>query len=118
MLVMILERTRPSLKGVLSRWLIEPKSGVFLGNPSARIRDELWAMAVAKAVGGSVTQIWSAQCPQGYRYRTSGTASRQFVHFEGLDLILRPQKSPTHHRGNASPTDAERPKKKEEGPRS
>ncbi|MDP2945936.1 MAG: type I-E CRISPR-associated endoribonuclease Cas2, partial [bacterium] len=26
------------MKGALSRWLLEPKTGVFLGNPSARVR--------------------------------------------------------------------------------
>jgi CRISPR-associated protein Cas1 len=32
-------------EGALSRWLLEPKTGVFLGNPSARVRDELWKRA-------------------------------------------------------------------------
>ena len=92
MLVMILEKTPTSLKGELSRWLIEPKSGVFLGNPTARVRDALWEMAVAKARGGSVTQIWSYPCAQGYRYRQAGAPSRMLMDFEGLALVYTPER--------------------------
>ena len=87
MLVMILENVPASLKGALSRWLVEPETGVFLGNPSARIRDELWEMAVAKAKHGSVMQIWNAPTPQGYVYRCYNTKQRQLVDFEGLALV-------------------------------
>ncbi|MBA3516457.1 MAG: type I-E CRISPR-associated endoribonuclease Cas2, partial [Rhizobiales bacterium] len=31
MVVMMLERVSPSLRGELTRWLIEPKTGVFVG---------------------------------------------------------------------------------------
>ena len=58
MLVMILEKVPVSLRGELSRWLIEPKTGVFLGSPSARVRDELWDLARKKCKGGLVMQIW------------------------------------------------------------
>ena len=40
MVVLILERVPPGLKGDLSRWMIEPKAGIFLGRVSARVRDE------------------------------------------------------------------------------
>ncbi|MEU8271820.1 type I-E CRISPR-associated endoribonuclease Cas2e, partial [Sphaerisporangium sp. NPDC049002] len=36
--------------GALSRWLIEPCPGLFVGTVSARVRDELWA-AVSASVG-------------------------------------------------------------------
>ena len=31
MVVMILERAPPGLRGEMSRWMIEPKAGVFVG---------------------------------------------------------------------------------------
>ena len=70
MLVMILKKVPASLRGALSRWLLEPETGVFLGNPSARVRDELWKMATERAGRGSVVQIWNAPTPQGYVYRS------------------------------------------------
>jgi len=72
----------------LSRWLLEPKIGTFLGNPSARVRDELWARAV-KSIGGdgTVMQVWTSNNPQGFSYRQFGPREREFVDFEGLALI-------------------------------
>ncbi len=89
MLVMILEKTPRSLRGELSRWLIEPKPGVLLGKLSARVRDELWRMALQKCKEGSVMQIWSDNSPQGYSCRVHGRASRALVDFEGTVLALK-----------------------------
>jgi len=85
--VMILENTPASLKGELSRWLVEPKSGIFLGNPSARVRDKLWEKALSKCRTGGVLQIWSSRCAQGYLWRSFGKLSRQMVNVEGMALV-------------------------------
>ena len=88
MLIMALEKVPMSLKGALSRWLLEPKSGIFLGNPSARVRDELWKRALKTMKGkGTVLQVWSDKSPQGFSYRQYGESNREFVDFEGLALI-------------------------------
>ena len=72
----------------MSRWLLEPKTGVFLGNPSARVRDELWEKSVKKAKeSGNIIQIWTGQNPQGFSYRQQGESERKFIDFEGLHLI-------------------------------
>lgn len=92
MLVMMLENTPASLKGELSRWLIEPKTGVFLGNPSARVRDRLWEKALSKCREGGVLQIWTSRCPQGYLWRSSGKLSREMVDVEGIALVRIPAK--------------------------
>ena len=46
MVVLILERVPAGLRGDLSRWMIEPKAGIFLGRMTARLRDKLWEKAV------------------------------------------------------------------------
>ncbi|HUX86368.1 MAG TPA: type I-E CRISPR-associated endoribonuclease Cas2e [Chloroflexota bacterium] len=84
---MILEKVPTSLRGALSRWLIEPKAGIFFGNPSARVRDELWNLAAAKRGDGSVVQIWSDRNPQGFKYRSIGENDRALVDFEGIALV-------------------------------
>jgi len=90
---MILENTPTNLKGELSRWLIEPKSGVFIGNPSARIRDRLWQKAIEKCKNGGVLQIWTTHSPQGFSYRYYGKLSRQIVDIEGIALVSIPIKN-------------------------
>jgi len=78
------------LKGELSRWLIEPEAGIFLGNPSARVRDRLWEKALEKRNQGYILQVWSdASCPQGYRCRWMGESTREMVDVEGLFLVRK-----------------------------
>ena len=90
MLVMMLENVPASLKGALSRWLIEPKTGVFVGNPTARVRDLLWKMAVEKCRNGTVIQMWNHRSPQGYKYRTHNLRKYAFVDYEGLAFVRWP----------------------------
>jgi CRISPR-associated protein Cas2 len=68
--------------------MLEPKTGVFLGNPSARVRDELWERALKSTKGtGSILQLWSDKNPQGFSFRQSGISAREIVDFEGVLLV-------------------------------
>ena len=87
MLVMILQKMPRSLRGALSRWLIEVRPGVFLGNPSQRVRDELWKKVTQRPPLGYVMQIWTMNNAQGFDYRQYGTSRRRLVDFEGLALV-------------------------------
>lgn len=90
MIVMILEKVPTSLRGELTRWLLEPKTGVFVGHVSARVRDKLWEKCCkAKRVGG-ITQIWSTNTEQRFQMRMIGDTQREVVDFEGLQLICIP----------------------------
>jgi CRISPR-associated protein Cas2 len=90
MVVIILEKVPISLRGELTRWLIEPSPGVFIGQVSARVRDKLWEKCVhAKRIGG-VTQIWSTNTEQHFQIRMEGETRREIVDLEGLQLIRVP----------------------------
>lgn len=90
MIVMILEKVTAGLRGELTRWLIEPKSGVFVGYVSARVRDRLWEKSVQRKRGGGVVQIWSTNSEQHFEIRMVGDTSRSLVEVEGLQLIQIP----------------------------
>lgn len=91
MLVMILEKVTAGVRGELTRWLVEVKTGIFVGHVSARVRDKLWEkFEKTKRVGG-VTQIWSTNTEQKFQMRMSGDTSRQIVESEGLQLIRVPR---------------------------
>lgn len=93
MIVMVLEKVPLSLRGELSRWLLEVKSGVYVGHVSARVRDKLWQKCCkAKRVGG-VTQIWSTNNEQRFKMRMKGDTQREIEEMEGLQLIRIPVKS-------------------------
>src|SRR5438270_9216634 len=92
-LLMILEKVPRSLRGALSRWLIEPATGVFLGNPSQRVREALWKTATKKAGKGHVLQIWSTRGPQGFVYRQHGESKRRLEDFDGIALVVTTPKT-------------------------
>ncbi len=89
MVVMIVERVSPSLRGELSRWLIEVKAGVFVGKVSALVRDKLWEKVTEKRKDGAAVQVWSTNNEQGFVMRMEGDRSRQLADFEGLQLVKR-----------------------------
>lgn len=86
MVVMILEKVPTSLKGELSRWLMEVRPGVFLGHVSALVREALFERCRSKMRDGGVMMIASAQTEQGFRVWAVGNLSREIVDVEGLYL--------------------------------
>jgi CRISPR-associated protein Cas2 len=94
MIVMVLEKVPASVRGELTRWLVEVRTGVFVGHVSARVRDKLWEKCCkAKRVGG-VMQAWSTNTEQRFEIRTSGDTQREVVDFEGLKLVRIPGDGP------------------------
>lgn len=90
MVVIILEKVAASVRGELTRWLMELKTGVFIGNISALVRDKLWEMVCAKlgAQGGAYL-VHSCVGEQGYIIKTHGELSRLVADFEGIQLVRR-----------------------------
>jgi CRISPR-associated protein Cas2 len=86
MIVLILERVTPSLRGELTRWLIQPKTGVFVGRVSARVRDLLWKRVAGSVRKGAAILIHSDDTEQGFAIRSLGDTGRLIEDFEGLYL--------------------------------
>ena len=92
MVVMVLARVSASLRGELTRWLVEPHTGVFIGHVNAMVRDLLWEKCCkARGVGG-VFQAWTTNNEQRFAMRSFGDTQREIVEFDGLQLIRRPAK--------------------------
>lgn len=87
-----MEKVPVSLRGEITRWMIELRAGVFVGNISALVRDKLWEQICQKSKGGAITLLQSAANEQGYKIRTFGESSRQIRNFEGLQLVCIPNK--------------------------
>lgn len=87
MVLLILERVPASLRGELSRWMIEPKTGVFVGTLSALVRDKLWERVDGNPRVGGAILIYRANTEQGFAVRCSGSPDRAVVNHEGLMLV-------------------------------
>lgn len=90
MIIMMLEKAPPAIKGELTRWLVEVKSGVYVGHVSARVRDKLWEKCCKAKRTGGVTQVWSTNTEQRFAIRMSGNTQREIVELEGIQLIRIP----------------------------
>ncbi|MCX7963086.1 MAG: type I-E CRISPR-associated endoribonuclease Cas2e [Candidatus Sumerlaea chitinivorans] len=87
MTILILERVPTALRGYLTGWLLEPRAGVFVGNVSALVRDELWKLVCKHANGGACLMIHPARNEQGFAVRVWGSPKRVPVDMEGITLI-------------------------------
>jgi CRISPR-associated protein Cas2 len=88
---MILENVQPSVRGELTRWMLELRSGVFVADLSAAVRDKLWQMVCGKMRAGAGMIVYNAATEQGCAIRFHGDTSRVVEDFEGLLLIRCPQ---------------------------
>jgi CRISPR-associated protein Cas2 len=87
MVLMILERVPASLRGELTRWMLEPKVGVFVGKLTAVVRELLWQKACRAMAGGAGILIYPSGSEQGFMMRFWGATSRSVVDCEGLTLV-------------------------------
>jgi CRISPR-associated protein Cas2 len=90
MVVIVLERVPTSLRGELTRWLLEPRTGVFVGKVSALVRDRLWERICRGLRDGAALLVHPADTEQGFAIRSHGDPRRLPVDFDGLTLIRIP----------------------------
>ena len=90
MVVIILEGVKPSVRGELSRWMIEPRPGVFTGRIPARVRDSLWEKIRWDRKNSGGLMLYSAQTEQGFEIKSFGSPAREIVDLDGIKLTLLP----------------------------
>lgn len=94
MTVTVLTRVPAGLRGFLTRWLMEISPGVFIGGPSARIRETLWSQVIQYSGTGRALLVYSTNNEQGFAFETHDHAWQPVDH-DGLTLIRRPTRQPT-----------------------
>lgn len=84
MIVLVISRASPSLKGRLTRWLLQLKPGVFVGTLSVRVRAGVWEATCKSLRGGWAVMLHAAKTEQGFEIQTHGPAPVAFEDIEGL----------------------------------
>ncbi|MFF4652594.1 type I-E CRISPR-associated endoribonuclease Cas2e [Streptomyces sp. NPDC001380] len=90
MTVIVLTNCPAGLRGFLTRWLLEISPGVFIGNPSTRIREALWEEVRQYAGQGRALLAHTTNSEQGFTFLTHDHSWHPVDH-EGLTLIRRPK---------------------------
>ncbi len=91
--IILTENVRPSVRGELTRWMIEPRPGVFVGKLSRRVREKLWDKTCKHKEDGGCMIIYAANNEQRFAMEMAGECRREIVDFDGITLIRIPGES-------------------------
>ena len=87
MIVISIENAPIPIRGELSKWLIELKPGVFVGNVSADVRDRLWEKLENCKENIDAIMVFSTNNEQGFSMKMQGDPHRSVVDFDGVSLV-------------------------------
>ena len=92
MLVISLTVCPNALRGDLSRWLLEIDTGVYVGQISHRVREELWLRITKHVKDGRAVMVYTARNEQKMDFRVHNAAWEP-IDFDGIKLMLRPNRA-------------------------
>ncbi|MCF2706060.1 type I-E CRISPR-associated endoribonuclease Cas2 [Arcanobacterium haemolyticum] len=87
MVVLILTGAPASLRGAMTRWLLEVSAGVFVGTVSARVREKIWQIVEENLGTGRALLIWHARNEQRFSILSLGH-EREPLDIEGLTVMV------------------------------
>lgn len=90
----IIEKVPASLRGELTRWMLQLKPGVFLGTLSTLVGEKLWEKIKKKIGAGRAIWVKTTNNEQRFELATFGDTKWSISNFDGLQLITRPFKRP------------------------
>jgi CRISPR-associated protein Cas2 len=89
MTVLVISKVPRSLRGKLTRWLLQLKAGIYVGALSHRVQGRLWKSTCESLRGGWAVMLCSAQTEQGFEIRSHGAGPFEFEDIEGLWLAKK-----------------------------
>lgn len=87
MMVIVLENAPPRLRGRLAVWLLEARTGVYIGNYSVKVREMIWRHVEKGLEDGNAVMVWDAPTESGFDLVTLGKNRRIPVEMDGLKLV-------------------------------
>lgn len=87
MLVIVVENAPPRLRGRLAVWLLEVRSGVYVGTYGRRVREMIWEQVQAYIGEGNGMMAWTAPNDAGFAFDTCGPNRRVPVDLDGFRLV-------------------------------
>lgn len=88
MVVFVMTNVSESLRGILTKWVMEVKAGVFVGNINKTVRDSIWKKLSEDNVS-SALMIYNFNNEQGFNIEMLGEPYRYVKDYEGILLIAK-----------------------------
>jgi CRISPR-associated protein Cas2 len=73
----------------MTKWFMEINTGVYVGNVSSRVRNELWSRICDNIKNGQATMVYRSNGEQHMDFRVHNTSWTP-VDYDGIKLMLRP----------------------------
>jgi CRISPR-associated protein Cas2 len=94
-----LSASHRAIRGDLTRWLLQPRGGVFVGDVPAAVRDRLWQRVCTHRGAGACLMVTGAsENEQGFELRQHGDRSRELVDIEGFVARTAPAEGELSYR--------------------
>ena len=91
MVIYSLDNAPQRLRGLLSRYCLELRAGLFVGRLDTRMRDLLWEKVEQLATKRTQAVLaWREPTEQGYAFRTLGRNRRTPIQVDGIWLVQTP----------------------------
>lgn len=87
--VIALERVPVGVRGDLTRWMLQPATGVFIGDISAEVRTRLWTRVCSYRRTGACVMVSAARNEQGFELRQHGDRTVELIDLEGFAVVRR-----------------------------
>ena len=87
MVAVVTENVPPRLRGRLAIWLLQVRTGVYIGNVSRRIREMVWEQCIFFAEEGNIVMVWATNTESGFDFQTFGSNRREPVDMDGIRLV-------------------------------
>jgi len=87
MLVIVLENAPPRLRGRLAIWLLEVRAGVYVGNYSRKVRENIWSQVEEGIEDGNAVMVWRTSNEAGFEFVTLGANRRMPADWDGVRLV-------------------------------
>ena len=90
MIVLSIQNAPPKLRGYLTRYFWQISAGIYVGNFSAKVRENVWQRVCDLAWGETrAVMVYSANTEQGFRIDILHD-TWQPVDYDGMQLMLKP----------------------------
>lgn len=92
-LVIVVENAPDRLRGRLAVWLLEVRTGVYVGNYSRRIREMIFKNIYDGINDGNAVMVWSTPTESGFDFLSVGNNRREPIDVDGMILsYFKPEK--------------------------
>ncbi|MFW9990070.1 MAG: type I-E CRISPR-associated endoribonuclease Cas2e, partial [Candidatus Odinarchaeota archaeon] len=92
LMIFITEGVPTSLRGELTKWMLQLKPGVFLGTLSSLVGEKLWNKIQNKVGSGRAVWVKATNNEQRFVLTMCGNIKWKISDFDGLQLITHPNK--------------------------